>query len=117
MKNIMVENFADFGSRERKMADKLLENELPIQFSTEGVRLAMNRNSGFVFLVNDDYQVAMMNGNELAIFHTTPYKGHEGFLCDLLDEYSPDDLNGEDVRYLREAAKNEGVDLPEAWQE
>ena len=117
MKNIYIENQADFGSRERKMADKLLENELPIQFSTKGVRIAMNKNNGYVFLVNDDYQVAMMNGKELAIFHTTPYEGHEGFLCDLLDEYSPDDLNGEDIRYLREAAENECVDLPEAWQE
>ena len=117
MENIYTENMADFGSRERNMAAELLAAELPWGFSNEGVRLAMNKNSGFVFLVNDDYQVAMMNGNELAIFHTTPYEGHEGFLEDLLDEYSPDDLNGEDVRYLREAAEAEGVDLPEAWQE
>jgi hypothetical protein len=117
MENIYTENMADFGSRERKMAAELLAAQLPDGFSNEGVRLAMNKNSGYVFLMNDDYQVAMMNGNELAIFHTTPYEEHEGFLEDLLDEYSPDDLNGEDVRYLREAAENEGVDLPEAWQE
>jgi PAS domain-containing protein len=117
MENIYTENMADFGSRERKMAAKLLAAELPREFSNSGVRLAMNKSSGFVFLTNDDYQVAMMNGNKLAIFHTTPYEGHEGFIEDLLNEHSPDDLNGEDVRYLREAAENEGVDLPEAWQE
>ena len=117
MKNIYIENMADFGPRERKMADKLLENELPIQFSTGGVRIAMNKNNGCVFLVNDDGQVAMMNGDEVAIFHTTPYHGYEGFLEDLLDLYPPDYLNGADVRYLREAAEAEAVDLPEAWQE
>jgi hypothetical protein len=117
MKNIYIENQADFGSRERKMANKLLENELPIQFSTKGVRIAMNKNSGYVFLVNDDYQVAMMNGDELDIFHTLPHGGAEGFLTDLLNENTPDDLNGEDARYLREAAEAEGVSLPEAWQE
>jgi hypothetical protein len=117
MNEIYTENIGEFGSRERRMAAEILAQPLPDGFADSGVKLAMNKNSGCVFLVNDDYQVAMMNGKELAIFHTTPYEGHEGFLCDLLDEYSPDDLNGEDIRYLREAAENEGVDLPEAWQE
>jgi len=112
-----TENLADFGSRERHMAAELLAHTLPDNFSDSGVRIAFNMNSGCVFLVNDDYQVAMMNGGSLEIFHSTPYEGHEGFLSDLLDEYSPDDLNSEDTDYLRQAAEAEGVTLPEAWQE
>lgn len=112
---VYTEDLADFGSRERSMAAELLAQPLPDGFSDDGVKLAMNRNSGYVFLVNADYQCAMMNGDTLEIFHTTPYDGHEGFLSDLLDEYSPDGLNADDVEYLRTAAEYERVELPEAW--
>lgn len=111
-----TENLAQFGVRERHIAAELLSQPLPDNFSDSGVRVAFNMNSGYVFLVNDDYQCAMMNGDKLEIFHSTPYEGHEGFLSDLLDEYSPDDLNSEDADYLRDAAEDEGVTLPEAWE-
>lgn len=117
MSDFYTENMGEFGSRERKMAAELLSQPLPDNFSTDGVRVAFNKNSGFVFLVNDDYQCAMMNGDTLEIFHSTPYHGHEGFLSDLLDEYSPDDLHADDVEYLRQAAEAEGVELPEAWKD
>ena len=116
MDDVYTENLADFGIRERRIAAELLAQPLPSGFEDSGVKLAMNRNSGFVFLVNDDYQCAMMNGDTLEIFYTMPYDGHEGFLADLLDEYSPDDLNGDDVEFLLSAAKHDGVELPEAWQ-
>jgi hypothetical protein len=111
-----TENLADFGTRERRMAAELLAADFPFTFSDDGVRVAMNQNSGFVFLVNNDYQCAMMNGDTMEIFHSTPYDGHEGFLSDLLDEYGPDDLNSEDADYLRDAAEAEGIELPESWQ-
>lgn len=110
-----TENLADFGARERAELARILACPLPEQFSDSGVRPALNRNSGFVFLVNDDYQCAMMNGDNLEIFHSTPYHGREGFLSDLLNEYSPDDLNGEDVDYILQCAENEGITLPENW--
>ena len=113
---VYTEDLADFGAREREMAAELLAAGLPDGFSDDGVKLAMNRNSGYVFLVNSDYQCAMMNGDNIEIFHTTPYDGHEGFLSDLLSEYAPDDLNDDDVEYLRQAADAENVELPEAWQ-
>ena len=112
-----TENLAEFGYRERAIAGEMLSLPLPDNFGTAGVRVAFNKNSGYVFLVNDDYQCAMLNGDELAIFHTTPHHGHEGFLCDLLDEYSPDDLHADDAEYLRQAAEAEGVELPEAWKD
>lgn len=112
-----TENLADFGSRERAMLAEILSKPLPDGFWDSGVRPAMNKNSGYVFLVNDDYQVAMMNGEDLEIFHSTPYEGLEGFLSDLVDEYEPDDMNREDVEYIRQAAENEGFDLPDDWKE
>lgn len=115
--DVYTEDLAEFGTRERRMAAKLLAADFPDTFNDDGVKVAMNRNSGFVFLVNSDYQCAMMNGDTMEIFHSTPYHGHEGFLSDLLDEYGPDDLNAADVRYLRDAAEAEGCDLPEAWAE
>jgi len=115
--DVYTENLADFGSRERKMLAEILAHPLPEGFNDDEVRAAMNRNSGYVFLVNSDYQCAMMNGDTLEIFHSTPYEGHEGFLTDLLKEYTPDDLNSDDVEYLRQAAENEGAELPTAWRE
>jgi len=117
MNEIYTENIGEFGSRERRMAAEILAQPLPDGFADSGVKLAMNKNSGCVFLVNDDYQVAMMCNDSLEIFHTLPDGGAEGFLIDLLDENTPDDLNGEDARYLREAAEAEGVSLPEAWED
>ena len=119
MKNVYTEkNLADFGSRERAIASKLLALPFPDGFYDDGVKLAFNRNSGFVFLVNSDYQCAMLNdatGN-LELWHSTPYAGHEGFLVDLLDEYYPDSLNADDVEYLIQCAENEGVELPSNWK-
>lgn len=119
MQEAYTENLADFGARERAEAAKLLASPLPEGFNDDGVKLAFNRNSGYVFLVNSDYQCAMLNGDSLELFHSTPYDGHEGFLTDLLAEYSPDDLNADDVEYLLNAADVEGVNLEEfpAWAE
>ena len=114
--NFYTENLADFGSRERAMAGELLSADLPRNFNAVGVRVAMNMNSGYVFLVNDDYQVAMMNGYHMAIFHTTPYHGHEGFLEDLLNELHPDNLNQEDIDYILRESEIEHIDLPVIWQ-
>jgi hypothetical protein len=113
-----TENIGDFGSRERAMLCEILSKPLPDNFSDDEVRPAFNQNSGFVFLVNADYQCAMINDEtgSLEIFHSTPYHGEEGFLSDLLQE-SPDEYNNEDERYIREQAENEGVELPATWME
>jgi hypothetical protein len=114
---VYTENLADFGARERKLLGEILLLPLPDNFDNAGVKAAMNKNSGYVFLVNEDYQCAMLNpetGN-LELFHSTPYAGYEGFISDLLKEYSPDDLNEDDVEYIRDNAEIERVELPEAW--
>ena len=115
MNNAYTENLADFGVRERKIAAKLLAAELPKGFYDSGVKLAFNRNSGFVFLVNDDYQCAMMNGENMELYHSTPYDGLEGFLSELVSDYRPSDMLEEDAEYIRDAAKTEGLELPPEW--
>lgn len=117
MENVYTENLADFGSRERAMAAKILALPLPSGFYDSGVKLAFNRNSGFVFLVNEDYQAAMLNDDsgKLELFHNTPYDGEEGFLSDLL-AVTPSEYHEKDAEYIRQAAENEGVELPEAWK-
>lgn len=51
-----------------------------------GVKLELNRDSGKVFLVDENYNVAMMNGNKLEKFYSCPYCGHEGFKEDMQHE-------------------------------
>jgi hypothetical protein len=105
-----TENLADFGSRERHLLQELLSawnaQGLPDDFSDDRVRPAMNMNSGFVFLVNDDFQVAMMNGDKLESFYTTPYNGNEGFFDELIEEFA--DMHREDQDYMRQIAETLG---------
>lgn len=116
---VYTENLGDFGSREREMLAELLtcENNWPDAFEREGVKGAMNMNSGYVFLVNDDCQVLMMNGDDPELFHSTPYEGHEGFLSDLMEEHKPSDLNQDDIDYIVSCAKNENIFLDGSWEE
>ena len=119
MSNYYTENLADFGMQEIHMLKDILvawtEKGLPENFWSTGVKPAMNSSSGYVFLVNEDYQVAMLNGAALEIYHTLPYSGHEGFLSDLIDTYKPEDLHEEDMTYLIDAADAECFTLPQSW--
>lgn len=81
--NITTTNLGDFGWRELKIArdllDKMIEEGLPDEFYDEGVEIMFNRHSGKVFLVNEEFQVAMLNGDELEMFYSCPECGAEGF--------------------------------------
>lgn len=106
--NTTTTNIADFGARERKMAAKLLaasvEQGFPENFDQDGVELMMNMNSGNVFFTNANYDVCMMNGDDLEMWYFTPYSGHEGFSDELHDEFISDGetWNSEDVEYLHD---------------
>lgn len=103
-------NLADFGFREIKMARDLLDawvnNGLPEDFDNSGVVLMMNRNSGNVFLTNEEFEVAMLNGDTLESFYNSPYEGREGFFDDLLTEY--EDMHEEDKQWFRDLAERLG---------
>lgn len=103
----MSENTRDlskFGYRELDMAGDLLKaikNGLPEDFDDQGIAVEFNPNSGNVFLVNEDFQVAMVDdeGN-LYSFYSTPYAGLEGSFEDLAEEYK--DMHTEDQEYMRD---------------
>jgi len=105
--NITTTDFSEFGWRERKMASELLnascEKGFPQDFEDNEVQIMMNKNSGNVFFTNSEYQVAMMNGDDLESFYTLPYGGVEGFADELIDEYKNGNIdNEEDIQYLKE---------------
>jgi hypothetical protein len=76
-------DLAKFGFREiemlRDILDAWVKHGLPEDFSGEGVHPMFNMNSGNVFLTNEEFQVAMMNGDTLESFYSCPECGHEGF--------------------------------------
>jgi hypothetical protein len=117
MQEYYTEDLAKFGYREIKMTNELLtawmDKGLPDTFYADEVRPAFNMNSGCVFLTNSEYQVCMMNGEDLEIWHNLPYGGEEGFLCDLL-ELNPEALNSEDVEYIQQYAPEYGQTVTQA---
>lgn len=106
--NYYTEDISKFGYRERDELLTLLQawqdQGLPEGFYAENVRPAFNMQSGYVFLINEDYQVCMTTqtdeGTRLEIWHTLPYSGQEGFLADLL-ELDPETLNADDIEYIQ----------------
>jgi hypothetical protein len=77
----------DFGFRELRMAAELLTaycDNLPSCLG-DGVHLTMNTHSGCVFLTDEDFYVAMMNGDAPEQFHSCPECGAEGFAEDMPD--------------------------------
>lgn len=105
MKNeITTTDLAEFGFRELHMAGNILKayasNGLD-GFTHDEVRVMINKNSGNVFLVNSDYQVAMMNGNDLELFYSCPQCGHEGFMDEM--DHNKDDKDCQE--YLSDIKK------------
>lgn len=95
---IITTDLSRFGMRELNMAAQLLAAycESPPIFLGDGVTVMLNMHSGHVFLTDENFAVAMMNGDALEQFHSCPECGNEGFVdemrgqgdcCDLyLDE-------------------------------
>lgn len=79
-------DLAKFGFSERKELVRLLnawtEQGLPEGFYNQEVTAMMNTSSGNVFLTNEEFQLAMLNGNKLEIWHNCDNCGHEGFADD-----------------------------------
>ena len=89
-----TQNLADFGHRERAMAGELLSVLGTVRdltrYLSDGVAVEFNPYSGNVFLVDEDYNVAMMNGHDLEDFHTCPNCGNEGFASEFRSEFDDD---------------------------
>lgn len=123
----LTTNLADFPKRKLEEAKDLLvamfESGLPDDFYDEGVTIAFNRNSGYVFLTNEEYQVAMVDDEgKLYSWYYTPYYGHEGAYEDLVDEALGDewaDDVSDDYEYLKDLAEQvyDDEDTAEKLQE
>jgi hypothetical protein len=76
-------DLSDFDGHDIKELTKLLsaldKQGLPSDFYNDGVHAMLNKRSYNVFLTNSDYQVAMLNGQDLESFYTCFNCGHEGF--------------------------------------
>ena len=116
-----TEDFADICScnREREILIRIMrawgEQGLPDDFYDRGVRPAFNRSSGKVFLVNEDYQVCMLNGDSLECWYSSPHKGVEGFWEDLVREYPT--MHPEDQEWMRQLAEAKSEEVPNAASE
>tara|TARA_Y100000114_G_C11764120_1_gene332303 strand:- start:14463 stop:14771 length:309 start_codon:yes stop_codon:yes gene_type:complete len=98
----MTTNLADFGNRELEMVRDLLtamiEQGLPDDFCNDEVVPMFNQSSGYVFLTNSEHQVAMINGDKLESFYSSPYEGLEGFYDDLKEQY--EDMHEDDKEWF-----------------
>ena len=115
MADYYTDDFADIVScaRERGMLIEIMQawgnTGLPADFDECNIRPAFNRNSGHVFLVNDEHQVCMLRHGILESFYISPSAGREGFFDDLVDDYV--DMDPEDQEWMRELAN--GRPLPQ----
>ena len=82
-------DLSKFGYRELGLAGELLQalktDIDKTRFLGDGVSVEFNPNSGNVFLVDDDGNVAMMNDGILEDFFSCPQCGAEGFLEEVKD--------------------------------
>jgi hypothetical protein len=115
MNEVYTEDLSKFGYRERKELEMILNawnnDGLPSEFWDSEVKPAFNMNSGYVFLVNSEYQVCMLtDSGELEIWHSLPYNGEEGFLSELI-ELDPSSLHPDDVEYIQQYSPSFGKEI------
>lgn len=85
MNTIVTADLSSFGYRELQIASELLDayanGTNDTSFLTDGITLNMNTNSGYVFLSDEDMNVAMINDEteKLEQFFSCPQCGNEGF--------------------------------------
>lgn len=105
-------NLQDFGSRELLILEETIkamrEQGLPCDFDEDGVVPMLNQSSGNVFLTNSDYQVAMLNGDNLESFYFLSYYGNEGFFDELIEEYDNGNIKPEDFEQLADICEANG---------
>lgn len=81
---IVTVDLGAFGSRELRMAAEILTAFCKDRANLgDGVTLNFNRHSGCVFLADEDFNTAMMNGDRLEAWYSCPECGEEGFLEDV----------------------------------
>lgn len=88
MDDITTTDLSKFGYRELDIAKNLIQamqdQGLPDDFDDDGLTIMFNTHSGSVFFTNNEYQVAMLNGDKLETWYNCSNCGNEGFAEDVL---------------------------------
>ena len=78
----VTNDLTKFGTIELAEAGKLLSTLKTVRDNTkflgDGVQVFFNNESGYVFLSDEDYNVAVMSGHDLVDFINCPECGNEG---------------------------------------
>jgi hypothetical protein len=89
MRFVTTTDLSEFGYIEKmKVKDLLIawcEHGLPEDFYNDKVVPMFNKDSGHVFLTNEDFQVAMLDESKLVSFYSCPDCGDEGFREELMN--------------------------------
>ena len=113
MNDYYTEDLAKFGFRELDEAGNLLKaikKGLPSDFDDQGIKVGFNMNSGNVFLINEEYQVAFVDDQgSLYSFYSSPYEGKEGSFEDLKEKFN--DMHNEDQEWFQDLAKSLNKEL------
>ena len=62
------------------------------------IKVGFNTRTGYVFLIDEDFNVLLPNRGKLDLWITLPYSGEEGFYDSLMEIY--EDFDEEDQEYL-----------------
>ena len=103
-----TQDYSEFGHIERKKAGLLLQtygtSKDNTLFLENDIKVEFNPMSGYVFLVDGDCNIAMMNGDRLENLFSCPNCGNEGMQSEFREEYS-------DNECCQEYADNLGLDV------
>jgi len=85
-----TQDYSDMGQIEREEAGLLLttygSSNDKTMFLENDIKVEFNPNSGNVFLVDGDYNCAMMNGDDLENWFNCPNCGNEAFQSEFREE-------------------------------
>lgn len=105
-------DLSEFSKDQLKRAGELLlayANTDLKNFSSYGVTVELNKNSGNVFLTNDEYQAAILHGGKLQMWYFLSYYGDEGFIDDLYTMFKDGNIGEEDYEELASYLEGEGM--------
>ena len=97
-----TQDLSKFGYRDLEAVQEIIGAYLNTEILGAGVRIELHPSNGKILLIDEDYQVAMMNDHELERFYTLPYglwAIDEGFKSDFLDT-DPVDYHKDDLDYI-----------------
>lgn len=88
--DIVTADLSEYGFRELDEAADLLKAYAAngSDFLESGVALNLNKNSGYVFLTDENYNVGVMEDGKVVQFYSCPICGYEGTQEDALNDWT-----------------------------